>query len=172
MEYTVYTAYDEHAMAAMARVLRQSKKGEKKTPFITAAILVVAVAMWGGKLLGLGETNGMEWMALIASVIVLLVNSMQDMRSGRKSAAEVPPNQRETETIFEEEGSIRVTTAEGTTVWEYSQITDAFETKEYYVFLFDNQYVQIYEKIGFVDGKSMEFRDFIEKKLNMKVRYF
>jgi len=103
-------------------------------------------------------------LAIVTAVIVIVYSIFQDRLSGRKSAKAMPDDLRETETIFSSEGDIMVKTRQSETRWTYEQITAAFETKEYYVFIFDQQYAHIYDKSGFVNCTALEFRDFVEEK--------
>ena len=49
---------------------------------------------------------------------------------------------------------------------------NAYETRDYFVFFFDNQYAQVYDKQGFVEGDHMDFRNYIEEKLGLTMPLF
>ena len=80
------------------------------------------------------------------------------------------PGTEKGETVFERDGYV-TTTAAAETHWKHSQIKAAHETKDYFVFFLSDRHGQIYDKHGFLEGSSEEFREFISEQTGKPVEY-
>jgi len=61
-------------------------------------------------------------------------------------------------------------TAAGKTQWHYENIAHIAEDKNYFVFVFDKRYAQVYAKQGMDGGTVDEFRAFIAEMTGKEVQ--
>ncbi len=72
-------------------------------------------------------------------------------------------------TTFTEENYFS-TTELGDTTWSYEKVTGIAEMEHYFVFIFDTNHGQVYDKRNLTGGSVEEFRQFIAEKTGKEVR--
>ena len=72
------------------------------------------------------------------------------------------------ESIFEENEFISETEL-ATSRWQYESIKIIAETNNYFVFVFDMNHAQVYDKKCLSEEKTNEFREFISEKTGLKI---
>ncbi len=163
--FTFVTRYDQRALTAMARGMRKTLRRRKN--------LFTRIFGWSVFILGLalslmpGE-NGFEitgrtlisWLALLALLLVLLLeDSVNGFLSGRKKLTGL---EKITVTFLPEE--YRSVADIGKTQWTYEGIAAIAEAPDYFIFMLNAFYAQVFDKRTLSGGTVQEFRDFIRQR--------
>ena len=170
MEFTFETIYNQEAVTAMAKALRQTvrKKHSRRSHIWGWIIIVVAVLLT----LPLGEEKFVvdfktiiTWIATVAILIVLL---FEDQINGYVARKRMLAGTDRATSVFNEEGYSSISDM-GKTEWHYANIQLLAETGRYFVFIFDKSHAQVYDKNNISGGTPDEFRSFISEKTSKEV---
>ena len=58
----------------------------------------------------------------------------------------------------------------GRTEWHYENIEVVAENRDYFIFVFDKRYAQVYAKQGMMGGTAEEFRTFITDMTGKEIK--
>ena len=170
MEFTFTTDYDKNALTAMAHVLRKTarrKRSRRSHIFgwiIIVLSLLITVPLDGSPLV----IDGRKVLTWAVVLVLLLTLIFEDRLNGYIARKRMLAGSERTECVFREEN---YTSSAGiaTTEWSYGNIKSVAETKNYFVFMFDTNHAQVYDKRTIAGGAVDEFRQFIAGKIGSEV---
>lgn len=171
MEFTFDTIYNQKAVTAMARGLRKTirKKRSRRSHIfgwlVVLLILLLTVPLSGEKLVVEGRTI-ITWTAGTAILIALI---FEDRLNAWFARRRMMPGTDRAISVFGEE-SYSSETAAGKTQWRYDNIREIAEDRDYFVFVFDRRYAQVYDKRTMSGGTEEEFRNFIRCKTGKEMQ--
>lgn len=171
MEFTFDTLYDQRAVTAMARGLRKTirKKHSRRSHIfgwlMILLILLLTVPTKGEPLVVEGRTI-ITWGAGVMILVALLFEDKLNAWFARKR---MMAGTNRAVSVFNEESYCSETGA-GKTQWRYDAIQKIAEDKNYFVFVFDKRYAQVYDKRTLTGGSVEEFRAFISQKTGEEVQ--
>ena len=106
---------------------------------------------------------------LSIAVLVLLTDLLfEDKINGYVAKKRLLPGTEKAVTVFSENGFVSTTDA-GKSEWNYDKIERIAETTDFFVFIFNEVYAQLYDKRQLQGGTVEEFRDFIQGKTGKAV---
>lgn len=170
MEFTFDTVYDQKAVTAMAYGLRKTirKKKNRRSRvfgcFVVALALLLTLPLDGEALVLKGRTI-ITWAAGLLVFVTLLFEDKINAWIARKRMLTGTDR---AVTTFTQEGYCSET-GMGRTEWRYENIQQIAEDENYFIFVFDKNYAQVYAKRGMTGGTAEEFRTFISRKIGKEV---
>jgi len=170
MEFIFDTAYDQKAVTAMARGLRKTirKKRNRRSHvfgWIMILFILLLTAPLDGKPLVVEGRTIITWGAGAMILVALLFEDKLNAWFARRRM--MTGTDRAT-SVFTEENYCAETAA-GKTQWRYDTVRQIAEDKNYFIFVFDQRYAQVYDKRTLAGGSEEEFRDFISRKTDKEV---
>ncbi len=173
MEFTFETNYDQRATAAMARALRKTvrRKRSRRSHVLGWIVLLLALLLLlprDGEAFVLDLRTVVTGLAALAMLLALL---FEDALNGFFARTRMLDGTAHATGVFGAE-AYTTTTAAGKTEWPYETICAIAENADYFVFLFDKNHAQIYDKRGLTGGTADEFRAFIAEKTGKPVQPF
>ena len=106
------------------------------------------------------------WLAVIVMVFTFI---FQDKINGYFARKRMIAGMEKSITTFKEESYISATNI-GKTEFNYENILEIVESKDYFIFIFNKSHAQIYDKNGITKGNIDEFRTFIAKKTGKEIQ--
>jgi len=170
MEFTFDTVYDQKAVTAMARGLRKTvrKKHSKRSHIfgwlVIALILLLTIPTGGESLVVEGRTI-LTWGAGAMILVALL---FEDKLNAWFARRRMMAGTDRAKSVFTEENYCSETAA-GKTQWRYDTIAQIAEDKDYFIFVFDKRYAQVYDKRTLSGGAVEEFRTFLTQRTGRKI---
>lgn len=170
MEFIIETIYDQESITAMAKAMRKTvrRKRNKRTRIAGWIIIILALLLTipsKGEIFVIEANMIVTWLAVLMMGIVLLFEDNINAYIAKKRMVK---GTEKAVTVFKDEIYIS-TTDMGKTEWYYKNIIQIAETKEYFIFIFDNSHAQIYDKNKFTKGTVEEFRTFICEKTGKEI---
>ena len=165
MEFVFDTVYDQKALTAMARGLRKTirKKRNHRTRvvgwFVMLFILLLTIPLDGAPLVIEGRTV-VTWAVGVFLLASLLFEDPLNAFFARKRM--MTGTDRAVSWFSEEQYTSE--TAAGKTEWRYENIAQIAEDRDYFIFIFDRRYAQVYAKAGMTGDFVDEFRVFISQR--------
>ncbi len=165
MEFIFETAYNQKALAAMAKGVRKTARKKRTKRSHIFGWIVIALAI----LLALADIkDGIEFTAsriitLLSALIILIVLLFEDKINGYVARKRLLPGTEKSKVAFTEEGFYSETEA-GKSEWNYDRILILAETKDYFIFVFSSSHAQVYDKNNLSGGTVDEFRKFIRER--------
>lgn len=171
MEFTFDTVYDQRAVTAMVHGLRKTirKKHSRRSHifgWLVIALILLLTLPQGGEPLAIEGRTVVTWAAGLVILVTLLFEDKINAWIARRRM--MVGTDRATSVFTEESYSSE--TAAGKTQWPYENIREIAEDKNYFVFIFDKRYAQVYAKQGMTGGTEEEFRAFITEKTGKEVQ--
>lgn len=171
MEFIIETIYNQESITAMAKAMRKTvrRKRNKRTRIAGWIIIILALLL---TIPSKDEEFVLEANMIVTWIVVLimgLVILFEDKINAYIAKKRMIKGTEKAVTAFNEENYIS-TTDMGKTEWHYKNILQIAETKEYFVFIFDNSHAQIYDKNKFTKGSVEEFRTFICEKTGKEIQ--
>ena len=166
MMFCFETTYNQKAFTAMSRALRKTVRKRKnrfnRLLFGICALLVFLLTVgWISDGTNTESFNmSVTW---IAFLIMLLVVIFEDSINGYIGKKRMLSKMTCAKSVFYD-GVYRSETEIGKTEFLYENIGIAAETKEYFVFIFDKNHAQVYDKSKISGGTADDFRRFITEK--------
>lgn len=171
MEFIFETNYDQKGITVMAKALRKTirKKRSKRSHIFGIIIILCAI------LLSISDKNEefvitmnlvVTWIAVMVMTVTLL---FEDKLNGYIARKRMLPGMEKSIVTFQEESYLSET-AVGKTEFYYNNINTIAETDEYFVFIFNQNHAQIYDKKGLKEGTIEGFRDFITQKTEKEIQ--
>ena len=162
MRFSFDTKYDQKALTAMARGLRKTvrKKHSRRSHIFGWLVIALVVLL---TLPRDGEGFAIEGRTLVnwaAGLLILVTLIFEDKLNGWFARRRMMPGTDRAVCTFTENGYYSETAA-GKTEWSYANIQCVAEDKNYFIFIFDKRYAQVYEKQTLSGGTAEEFRNFI-----------
>ncbi len=162
MEFSFTTDYNQKAVTAMAKALRKTvrKKQSRRSHILGWIVILMAVLFTvpqKGMPFSIDFKTIVTWVAALCIFIVFL---FEDSLNGYLARKKMLAGSEHAASYFSEEG-YRSVTAVGETLFHYENIALVAETKEYYIFLLDARYAQVYDKASLTGGTQEEFRRFL-----------
>ena len=169
-EFQIHSAYDHKALKTMSRVLRKTTRRKRSialrvfgwTAVSAYVLLKLLLLFWGD--------FDPDIVALLALVLVLSVLLFEDDITAWAAGLNLLPGTREADTRFGADEYV-VTTKAAETHMHYENIRIIGETKDSFVFMLSKRHTQEFPKAGIASGTPDEFRDFIEERTGLPVRY-
>ncbi len=171
MQFTFTTTYNMEALTAMSRALRKTtgKAHSERMRLIgfTSAAGGVVLAI-----LPMNSTFSFIASKVVAAFVIILVAVaffMEDKLNAKLIAGQM--NGQEPTVTAKFDKMHYVTTTDGMkTEWSYTDIRQLAESEYYFILLFDENNVQVYDKRTLTGGTVDEFRSFITKAGRMDMR--
>ena len=162
MEFSFTTDYNQKAVTAMARALRKTirKKHSRRSHLLGWIIILLAVLLTlpqEGMPFSIDFKTVITWAAALFIFIAFL---FEDSLNGYLARKKMLAGTERTVCHFSEDGYQSVT-GMGETQFRYENIAVIAETADYYVFLLDARYAQVYDKASLTGGTQEEFRHFL-----------
>ena len=171
MEFTFDTVYDQKALTAMARGLRKTiRKKHSIRSHIFGWLVILFILLLTVPLNG--EPLAVEARTIItwgAGAMILVALLFEDKLNAWFARRRMMPGTDRATSVFTEE-SYSSETGAGTTQWRYDNIREIAEDRNYFIFVFDQRYAQVYDKRTLSGGSAEEFRSFIRQKTEKDVR--
>ncbi len=170
MEFTFETTYDQKAIRAMAKGMRKTIRKKKNRRSRIWGWIVVVLAL----LLTLPVLRGEEaitvrtvvtWLAMLVMIVTLL---FEDVINAYFAKRRMMAGTDFATVVFHEEKYISTTEA-GKTEWKYENIEVMAENPDYFIFVFDMRYAQVYDKRRMTGGSVEEFRAFLSGKTGKEI---
>ena len=171
MEFAFDTVYEQKAVTAMARGLRKTirKKHSRRSHIfgwlVIVLVLLLTLPLGGGPPVIEGRTI-VSWAAGLLIFITLL---FEDRINGWMACRRMMPGTDRAVSTFTQSGYCSETAA-GKTEWHYDNIQCIAEDKDYFIFVFDKRYAQVYAKGAMTGGTVEEFRTFIARVTGKEVQ--
>lgn len=170
MEFVFETNYDQKGISAMAEALRKTirKKKSKRTHISGWIIILLAILISipsKGEEFVLKARMVITWIVVLIMAITLI---FEDKINGYIAKKRMVTGLDKAKTIFKEDKYISETKI-GKTEFYYENIKELAETKDYFVFVFDQSHAQIYDKKGISGGTEEEFKKFIVEKTGKSI---
>lgn len=170
MNFTFETVYDQKAVTAMAHGLRKTsrKKHSRRSHvfgWLVVALVLLLTLPRGGEPLVIEGRTVLTWAAgLLILVTLLFEDKLNAWFARRRMLAGTD----RAVTTFTEEGYCSETTM-GKTEWRYENIAHVAEDADYFIFVFDKRYAQVYAKRGMTGGTAEDFRAFLREKSGKEI---
>lgn len=170
MEFIFETRYDLPALTVMARALRKTirKKHSRRSHVLGIIVAVLAVLLTIPQARGTFIPPANVLLTWAVAAIIVFTMFREDRLNAWFARNRMLPGTEYAESVFDEYGYTSVTAA-GTTEWEYENIRLLAETKRYFVFVFNKNHAQIYDKSNLTGGTAEEFRLFIAEITGLEV---
>lgn len=172
MEFTFDTVYGQRAVTAMARGLRKTiRKKRSRRSHIFGWLVIVLILLLTLPLDG--ETLVIEGRTIVtwaAGLLILLTLLFEDKLNAWIARRQMMTGTDRATGVFTEENYCSETAA-GKTQWRYDTIRQIVEDKNFFVFVFDQRYAQVYDKRILSGGSAEEFRNFICRKTGKEVQF-
>lgn len=171
MEFIFETNYDQKGITAMAKALRKTirKKRSKRSHIFGAIIILCAILLSlpeKGEAFVITVNLVVTWIAVVVMVFTLL---FEDRINGYIARRRMLPGMDKSIVTFKEDSYLSETEV-GKTEFYYNNINTLVETDEYFVFIFNQNHAQIYDKKGIKAGTIQEFRAFISQKTEKEIQ--
>lgn len=171
MQFVVVTVYDQKAVSAMARALRKTlrKKQSRRSHvlgWLIVALSVLVLIPWDGEPFQLDVRSVVT---MLAGALVLLILLFEDSVNGYIARKRMMVGTSEITTVFESDQFVSSSEV-GESRWKYDKIQEVVELSNYFVFLFDRQHAQVYDKRAVSGGSVEEFRSFLESRTEKPIR--
>lgn len=168
--YTFETVHDQKAFAALARGLRKTvrhRSSRRMRMFgwfvVIFGLLTSLLPRPEGHIVDFGRV--VTWVAL---VIIVLTMIFEDNINGYFARRKLLAGTERAFTSFNKEGFISENKI-GTSEFDYYNIQELAETKDYFIFIYDRNHAQVYDKRTITGGSPDEFRFFIESMTDISV---
>ncbi len=171
MEFIFDTLYDKKGLSIMAKALRKTTRKKKSRHSHILGILIIICAI----LLSLPGKNEeftitinfvVTWAVIIIMVLALI---FEDKLNGSIAKNRMLPGTERSVTTFKENVYISETNA-GKTEFYYSNIDAIAESAEYFVFIFNKNHAQLYDKNSLTNGTVESFRKFIIERTQKEIQ--
>ncbi len=171
MNFTFTTTYNLEALTAMSRALRKTtgKAHSERMRLIgfTSAAGGVVLAI-----LPMNSTFSFIASKVVAAFVIALVVFaffMEDKLNAKLIAGQMNGQEPTLTAKFDKMHYVTITDGMKTE-WRYSDIKQLAESENYFIFLFDENNVQVYDKRTLTGGSEEEFRSFITKEGRMDMK--
>ena len=171
MEFTFDTVYDQTAVTAMAHGLRKTSRKKHSRRSHVFGWLVIALALLltlprDGEPFTLNGQILLTWAAGLTLLVTLLFEDKINAWFARRRM--MAGTGRAVSTFTK--SSYCSETAAGKTEWRYENIAHIAEDTNYFVFVFDKRYAQVYAKQGMGGGTVEAFRDFLRQRTGKEIQ--
>ena len=171
MEFTFDTVYDQKAVTSMARGLRKTiRRKRSRRAHIFGWILIVLTLLLilprNGEPLVIDGRTVITWATGLFVLIALLFEDKLNAWFARRRMMAGTNHAVSTFT----QDSYCSETAAGKTEWRYENIQQIAEDKNYFIFIFDQRYAQVYDKRTLTGGNEEEFRRFIAERTGQEIQ--
>ena len=158
MEFIIETIYNQESITAMAKTMRKTvrRKRNKRTRIAGWIIIILALLLTipsKDKEFVLEANMIVTWIVVLIMGLVILFEDKINAYIAKKRMVK---GTEKAVTEFKDES--------------YKNIIQIAETKEYFIFIFDNSHAQIYDKNKFTKGTVEEFRTFIYEKTGKEIK--
>lgn len=174
MRYVIKTTYDNKALTELFRVRRKTVNRQKSRKIRMAGwvLLGVALVTLAVRLASGSGFDGYNGLLLLAAAVIVESAIAEDAINGMLASKKLPASMKESTTVFTLDGCVTTNLA-AETAWNYQKIKGAYETRDYFIFLFDRKNGQIHDKKGFKKGCGTpdEFRAFMEKRIERRIKF-
>lgn len=173
MEFRFETVYNKETLTAMARALRKTVRRKRSLMSHIFGWMVLAL---GTVLMIPAEGENFKFdisaaVTIIALLAILVVLFAEDKLNGTIAYKRLMTGLVGAKSTFTESG-YTTTLDLGKTEWHYENVGTIAENKDYFVFIFDKNHAQLYDKRSLEGGTVEEFRDFISAKTDKKIKKF
>ena len=171
MEFIFETNYDQKGITTMAKALRKTiRKKRSKRSHIFGIIIILCAIMLSlpekGEAFVITGSLVVTWIAVVVMAITLL---FEDKINGYIARKRMLTGMEKSIVTFKEESYLSET-AVGKTEFYYNNIHTLAESDEYFVFIFNQNHAQIYDKNGLKEGSLEEFKKFITEKTGKEMQ--
>ncbi len=161
MEFIFDTVYNQKALSTMARALRKTlRKKRSRFSHIFGWVIIVLSILISLPTEGIEMRNVVTW---IAAAFIFIVLIWEDQLNGFIAGKRMLPGTSPSKCVFKSDNYFSENTM-GSTQWHYENIDVIAENKDYFIFIFNSNHAQAYDKHSISGGDADEFRMFIEQK--------
>ncbi len=170
MEFTFETTYDQKAIRAMAEGMRKTirKKKNRRSRIFGWVIVGLALLLMLPVLRGEEEITIRKVVTGLAAIIMVVTLLFEDAINAYFAKRRMMAGTDFATAVFNEEKYISTTEA-GKTEWKYENIEVMAENPDYFIFVFDMRYAQVYDKRRMTGGSVEEFRAFLSGKTGKEI---
>ena len=171
MDFYFETYYDHAALTAMAKALRKLMRNKRSTIVRILALIFVGFGIIMASPLGGREVNTSPSALLSYLALLFLLVSVfcEDMINGFFAQKRYVHSDDSSEAIFHEK-NYEIRSDDGITFWQYHSIVHLAETRYFFIFVFNENHAQAFDKDGLSSATAEEFRTFIEGKTGKKIK--
>ncbi len=154
----------------MAHALRKTvrKKHSRRSHFFGFLLMAVLLCL----IIAPGETGwtltSKKVLDFVLLVLMVLVHLFEDRLNGYIARKRMIAGANRSKTVFSED-CYRSETDIGKTEWSYKTTRMIAEDNRYFVFLFDYNHAQVYDKQHLSGGTEAEFRAFLTEKTGKEI---
>lgn len=171
MEYSFETYFDHAALAAMSKALRKTMRKRKSIFMRVFALFFVAFAVYCSSPLAGREfsTSPSSLVSYLALFLLLTAVLFEDTINALAAQGKHIHKGDEVDAVFRDD-AYEIRSDDGITFWQYHNILYLTETRYFFVFVFDQNHAQVFDKDSLTDATIEEFRVFIENKTQKKIK--
>jgi len=171
MEISFETYYDHAALRAMSKALRKTMRKRKSMFMRVISLAFIAFAVYRALPINGREfsTSPSALVSYLALIMLFTAVFFEDTINGLAAQGKHIHKGDEIDAIFRET-EYELRSDDGITFWQYRSITHVAETRYFFVFVFDSNHAQVFDKDSIVGATVDDFRDFIEKKTGTTVK--
>lgn len=165
MEFSFETIYDHMTMTAMAKAIRKVYRRRKSLYWRLFGLAVFIIGVFNSTPLGgvsFKFTAG-SVLSYISLIFILIAVLFEDSINGLLASKRVVLGADELDITFLDDEYVIKTDRE-TTQWKYDRVKYITESRRFFVFVFNENFAQVFEKETLAGGTLEEFREFICKK--------
>ena len=171
MEFICTTVYDKNALAVMAKALRKTLRRKHSIRSHIFGVIVILLAVFltlprNGEPFVLTGRTVITWFLAFVMAFAMI---FEDRLNGASAGKRMMDGMNNTISRFTDSG-YRTETSLGTTEWQYGTIRAIGETERYFVFLFDQNHAQVYDKAALSGGTAEDFSAFLTEKTGLSVQ--
>lgn len=172
MEFIFDTVYDQRAVTAMARGLRKTirRKQSRRSHVLGWILIVITVLL---SLPGGNESlvfDGKTVLTWATGLFVLAALLFEDKLNAWFARKRMMPGTDRAVSVFVQDSYSSETDA-GKTQWRYDNIRELAEDANYFIFIFDRRYAQVYDKRTLAGGTVEDFRAFIIERTQKPLQF-
>ena len=173
-QFLIQSVYDHKTLTALCRAMRKTLRRKRSIALrifgwawvsLLAVFQMLLLVVMGTFILDFGEA---VILLLMAAMIALLLG--EDHLNAWTAALMLVPGSKDSKTRFSE-GEYVCSNDAAVTQYPYENVGTVCEMRDYFVFFLGKRHGQIYPKSGFLEGTPEDFRDFIEEKTGLAIRY-
>lgn len=165
MNISCETQYNQKAMTAMSKALRKTIRKKQNRRIHIFGWIIVAFALFlscwtpeAGFVLLLTRRS---LITLVISAVLITFLLCEDSINGYFARKRLKPGTEKASTVFKNNEFISRTKSDANT-FTYGRIHTIAETEDYFVFIYNVNHAQAYDKKHFSGGSLEDFRTFIE----------
>lgn len=171
MDLRFQTLYDHAALTAIARAIRKTFHRKKNIATRIFMLIVLIFGVYSSTPLSGKEfrITGGNVICYITLVFIFLTLVWEDGVNALFAKRRLPRGEYLVDAVFDDEG-MTIGTAENNSYCVYQRIKYLAETRYFYIFIFNENHAEVFEKDSLSGVSDEEFREFICKKTQKQIQ--